>query len=198
MFRKPAKQIPFPRPTAAALPRVRSVEAARLLEHQMFFWGKDVLAPQGNLLAAYGCQRFRCADLPHAVHCYEIASPHGRVVLHSTGVWMGGAEESTDGIVYLRPTHRLYHAAPGPLPLPCASLAQVPAHLRSVRAAETLPPTLVRLLRFVRDYETWAAPHLPERARDKAWREHRRTASHGVRWLPPAASRRWLAAALTL
>ena len=197
MFRKPARPVSSLRPLAAALPRLRSVEAARLLEHQMFFWGKDVLAPQGNLLAAYGCRRFRREDLPHTVHCYEITSPHGRVVLHSTGVWMGGAEENADGIVYLRPTHRLYHAAPGPLPLPSPRLTSVPAYLRSVRAAEALPPALLRLLRFVRDYELWAAPRLPARARDEAWREHRRTASHGVRWLPPSDSRRWLDAALT-
>ena len=33
----------------SALPRLRSVEAAKLLEHQMYFWGKDVLRSGGKL-----------------------------------------------------------------------------------------------------------------------------------------------------
>jgi hypothetical protein len=46
---------PAPRlqPAASRWPRFRNVEAAKLLEHQMYFWGKDVLHPAGNLLVAF-------------------------------------------------------------------------------------------------------------------------------------------------
>ena len=69
------------------------------------------------------------------------------------------------------------------------------ADLQPVKATE-FPAALTRLLQFVRDYENQAAARLPARAREDAWREHRRTATHGIRWLPPADSRRWLDACL--
>lgn len=179
---------------ASALPRLRSVEAAKLLEHQMYFWGKDVLSPQGNLLVTLGGTPFHRDDAPHHVRCYAMTIPQGRVILHSTGV-LFRPEEGQGGIAYLRPAHRLYHVPPQEMPLPCASAKCIPSHLQPVRASE-FPEPLRQLLQFVRDYEVRAAPHLPARARDDAWREHRRTASHGIKWLPPADSRRWLDACL--
>lgn len=179
---------------ASTLPRLRSVEAAKLLEHQMYFWGKDVLHPRGNLLVEFGCTAFRRNDAPHMVRCYALSTPQGRVILHSTGVLLQPDEAET-GIAYLRPAHRLYHVPPQALPLPCASAKSIPADLQPVKASE-FPSALTRLLQFVRDYENLAATRLPARAREDAWREHRRTATHGIRWIPPADSRRWLDACL--
>jgi hypothetical protein len=187
---------PTPRqqPAASRLPRFRSVEAAKLLEHQMYFWGKDVLHPAGNLLVAFGGTPFRRDDAPHAVRCYALTVAEGRMILHSTGV-VFQPDQGRCGIAYLRPAHRLYHVPPGEMPLPCPSAKAIASNLRTVRPGE-FPPTLTRLLHFVRDYETWAAQRLPNHARDGAWREFRRTASHGTQWLPPAESRRWLDACL--
>lgn len=179
---------------ASALPRLRSVEAAKLLEHQMYFWGKDVLHPAGNLLVALGCTPFRRDEAPHQVRCYALTTPQGRVILHSTGV-MFQPDEGESGIAYLRPAHRLYHMPPQILPLPCATAKSIHPGLRSVKSTE-FPAALTSLLLFVRDYETRVAAQLPARAREEAWREHRRTATHGIKWLPPADSRRWLDACL--
>jgi len=178
----------------STLPRLRSVEAAKLLEHQMYFWGKDVLHPGGNLLRAYGCDTFARRDAPHPVRCYEVATAHGLATLHSTGVHLhtGGA-----GVAYLRATHRLYHTSGAEMPLPCPSLRDLPAGLRSLRPSE-FPAALTALLAFVSSYESWAAARLPGTARTDAWREFRRTASRGVRWLPPDASLAWLHAALNV
>jgi hypothetical protein len=179
---------------ASALPRLRSVEAAKLLEHQMYFWGMDVLHAGGNLLVALGCIPLRREDAAHKVRCYAMNTPQGRVILHSTGVLLQ-PEDGAFGITYLRPTHRLYHVPPQVMPLPCASDKAIPADLQPVKASE-FPSALARLLQFVRDYENRAAARLPARAREDAWREHRRTATHGIKWLPPADSRRWLDACL--
>ena len=130
----------------------------------------------------------------HRVHCYEVETTRGRVVLHSTGV-LFQTLEGGDGIAYLRPVHRLYHVPLREMPLPCASARQVPAALRSVSPLE-FPAGLWRLLDFVRCYETWAARRLAPDARIAAWRDRRNTARLGVKWLPPAESARWLDACL--
>lgn len=184
-----------PQPANPPLPRRRSVEAAKLLEHQMYFWGKDVVHPAGNLLVAFGATPFRNEAVAHKVHCYALSTPQGRVVLHSTGIHLQPHDED-GGIAYLRPTHRLYHTPPQELPLPCASANALSAALQPVKVSE-FPSSLRLLLEFVRDYETQAAPLLPPQARDHAWREYRRTASHGIKWLRPADSARWLEACLT-
>lgn len=181
-------------PADARPPRYRSVEAAKLLEHQMYFWGKDVLHPRGNLLVVLGGTPFRNEAVAHKVRCYELDTPQGRVVLHSTGVCLQPADEDR-GIVYLRPTHRLYHAPPGHMPLPCASAGEIPANLHPVSTRE-FPTGLTRLLQFVRDYEERVASILTVHARHEAWREYRRTASRGVKWIHPDESRRWLEACL--
>lgn len=143
------KPTPGFQPSDARLPRLRSVEAAKLLEHQMYFWGKDVLHPAGNLLVALGCSSFRRDDAPHHVRCYALTAPQGRVVLHSTGVLLQ-PDEGQCGIAYLRPAHRLYHVPPQAMPLPCASAKVIHPGLRSVKSTE-FPATLTRLLQFVRE-----------------------------------------------
>jgi hypothetical protein len=171
-----------------ALPRLRSVEAARFLEHQLFFWGGDARSPEGNLLVAAGFRGFHQADQPHAVRCYTVETAVARFTLHSTGACVQPLDGSP-GIAYLRPSHRLYHWDGMALPLPCRSAAA--AALTPLRANE-FPPALAALLALAQDYETWVAPRLKPGARLVAWRRQKATASHGVRWLRPADSRRWL------
>jgi hypothetical protein len=160
----------------------------------MYFWGKDVVHPEGNLLVAFGGTPFRRDDAPHAVRCYAFARAQGQLILHSTGA-VFQPDEGACGVAYLRPAHRLHHVPPGEMPLPCPSAKAIASSLRTVRPGE-FPPALTRLLQCVREYETWAAPLLPAHARHQAWRDYQRTASHGTQWLPPAESRRWLDACL--
>ena len=160
----------------------------------MYFWGKDVLHPAGNLLVALGGTPFRDDTVAHKVRCYALNTPQGRVVLHSTGVLLQPAHGDC-GIAYLRPTHRLYHAPLQEMPLPCASAKAIPATLPPVMASE-FPSCLRLLLQFVRAYEAQAARILSAHARDHTWCEYRRTASRGIKWLRPADSARWLEACL--
>jgi hypothetical protein len=161
----------------------------------MYFWGKDVLHPAGNLLVALGGTPFRNDAVAHKVRCYTLNTPQGRIVLHSTGVLLQPADSGC-GIAYLRPTHRLYHVLLQDMPLPCPSAKSIPDTLPPVRASD-FPSSLILLLQFVRDYEAQAARILPTHAREQAWREYRRTASRGIKWLRPVDSTRWLEACLT-
>ena len=173
-------------------PRLRSVESAKLIEHQMYFWGRDVLHPNGNLLCAAGFQGFRRADCPHKVRCYSLKIPLGEITLHSTGVSFQTGNGSP-GVIYLRPTHRLYHFEKGAILLPFQR-----NELDSLRRLlpNEFPPALTTLLAFVHAYEQWAGNQgLPE-SRLNAWREQKSSASKGIRWLKPADSRRWLEACL--
>ncbi len=179
--------------TRGRIPRLRSVEAAKFLEHQMYFWGQDVLHPKGNLLVTAGCKRFQRPNSPHAVHCYTLKTPVASITLHSTGVALQPLDGSP-GVTYLRPTHRLYHDPQHRLPLPYEK-----GNLTSLQRIlpNEFPPALTTLLTFVRAYEQWAAPQLPPGARLAAWREQKTTATRGVRWLKPKESLEWLDACLT-
>jgi len=174
------------------LPRLRSVEAAKLIEHQMYFWGRDVLHSDGNLLVAAGCQRFRHANCSHAVRCYRLETPEAVITLHSTGISLQGID-GEPGVVYLRPTHRLYHLNKGARALPYSREG-----LRSVRRVlpHEFPAALTSLLAFVWAYEQWAGTRCPPGSRLTAWREQKVTATKGVRWLKPEESMRWLDACL--
>lgn len=175
------------------LPRFRSVESAKLIEHQMYFWGRDVLSPNGNLLMAAGCQSFRREECSHAVRCYRLETSVAAITLHSTGISLQMADGSP-GVVYLRPTHQLYHVPEGALPLPYGR--DVQRSLRRVLPKE-FPQALTTLLSFVRAYEQWAGDEwLPEGSRLAAWKEQRSSATKGVRWLKPQDSLRWLDACL--
>jgi hypothetical protein len=173
-------------------PRFRSVESAKLIEHQMYFWGQDVLHPAGNLLIAAGCQDFRREDCPHAVRCYQLETAVATITLHSTGVSLQ-PKDGTSGVVYLRPTHRLYHLAAGIPPLPYQK--DKDSSLRRL-LPKAFPPALSLLLALVRAYERWAAHHWEPGSRLAAWRDQRATATKGIRWLPPEDSLRWLDACL--
>ena len=169
------------------LPRLRSVESAKLMEHQMYFWGRDVMHPSGNLLVAAGCERFRREDCAHMVSCYRYETESVVIILHSTGVSLRG-KEGGPGVVYLRPTHRLYQFEEGfPLPYQASLLRS----LRRLRPNE-FPPALTGLLAFVQAYEQWASGAVSRGSRLAAWREQRSTATKGVRWLKPSDSMRWL------
>ena len=178
---------------AVGLPRLRSVESAKLIEHQMYFWGRDVLHPDGNLLVAAGCQTFRRTECSHAVRCYRLKTSAALITLHSTGVSLQPMDGSP-GVAFLRPTHRLYHLSEGTLPLPYDKNA-----LRSLRGIlpREFPQALTTLLAFVQAYEGWAADQwLPEGSRLAAWREQKSSATKGVRWLKPQDSLQWLDACL--
>jgi hypothetical protein len=175
-------------------PAFTSINAARLLEQQMYFWGADVLFPSENLLASWGCRKFHQPTRPHAVHCYQLSSPLYSLILHSSGALFHHALHPSLAIAYLRPHHRLFSSPslnPGILP---ASHKPPPPPLRSLRPSE-IPPTLVALLQLVQDYESWAAPRLPHDHRHALYREFRKV-PHAVRWLPPDQSSTWLLAFL--
>ena len=111
------------------LPAVTVGNAVKLLEQQMYLWGRDVLSPWGNLLVARGARTFRREDRRHDVRCYEFGTDDGTVLLHSTGVeyhfrvedgrleaaGAGGAA----GLAYLRPHHRAFVLPAGGSVLPC-------------------------------------------------------------------------------
>ena len=175
-------------------PAFTSINAAKLLEQQMYFWGADVLFPSENLLASWGCRKFHQPTRPHAVHCYQLSSPQYSLILHSSGALFHHALDPSLAIAYLRPHHRLFSSPSlDPAILP-ASHKPPPPPLRSLRPSE-VPPTLVALLQLVQDYESWAAPRLPHDHRHGLYREFRKV-PHAVRWLPPDQSSAWLLAFL--
>ena len=176
-------------------PAFTSGSAARLIEQQMYFWGADVLSPQGNLLVTWGCRKYRQEGQEHRIHLYSRSDSRTRLLLHSTGVQLDLTDAAhAEGVAYLRPHHHVFRSAPDAARSLPATHRGPPAGVSGLRPSEiTLP--LVALLAVIRDYERWAAPfHAPGR-REGLWREFRKV-PHAVRWLPPAESSAWLDAFL--
>jgi len=78
------------------------------LGQQMFFWGRDVLTQQGNLLLQYGFQKHESAGLK-GTSCYRKAWRGGFVELHGACAgWYPQPSESTPGFLFIRTDFRCF------------------------------------------------------------------------------------------
>jgi hypothetical protein len=74
---------------------------SRLLNHQLWFFGRDILYPEGNLLIRYGFERYKCPEMLNRGNMYRLTGPDGsQVVLWGFGVCFGGA--NGDGVFIRR------------------------------------------------------------------------------------------------
>ena len=61
--------------------RFRAAEATKLIEQQMYLFGRDVLHPRGNLLRGYGCTAGKLPGQKHHIRVYLHAAPGMLVTL---------------------------------------------------------------------------------------------------------------------
>ena len=178
--------------------RFRAAEATKLIEQQMYLFGRDVLHPRGNLLRAYGCTAGKLPGQKHHIRVYLHAAPGMLVTLHSTGMALVLTDDAGDPLVgeramlYLRPHHALFSFDPlTPPPLPCANVQQVlPTCLKRILFTE-MPVALCAMLRWIREYETWCVQQVGHRDRWEGYKDYRKV-PHAMRWIPPDESLRWL------
>jgi len=84
------------------------------LNQQMFYWGRDVVHPDGNLLVSAGFQKRPAAALQSA-SCYSLEFSGGRIELH--GSYAGWFQENT-GFLFIRPLARSVRWLEGNPPVP--------------------------------------------------------------------------------
>lgn len=159
-----------------------------LLGQQMYFWGRDVIHPKGNLLCEYGFERRKSEGL-NGTSCYRKAL-HGQCFIELHGACAGHYtpfEDTAKNFLYIRnKRHCFLHSGDEP-PAPGF---YAPDTLHSGSALELYFASL-RFLDWWLEYEQWI-----EKETSKAWREagYRAFASLPASRpsLPPEEASLWL------
>ena len=138
------------------LPREAKKRGKALLNQQMWLWGQDILAPEGNLLYGYGFTHTRPPSGIKGSSMYVQPCAEGKVTLWGFGFCFSfGAGPTAVSTLYLK----RYQFAPrlGPTPTPFwepDAWPRLPGP-QSVAACEQLRQTLVAALHWLSQYEAW-------------------------------------------
>jgi hypothetical protein len=152
---------------------------------QMFFWGRDVVHPSGNLLAAQSCVKSPSTGL-QGTSCYALAWQGGLIHLHgSCAGWFpqGGGE----GFIYIRPLRGCFIWKGGELPVPgdwspAAAAAEDPVRLHELAAP---------FLDWWEHSEAWVKERFGSDYRSSCFAHFKRLPGSRP-WLPPAEALRWI------
>lgn len=152
---------------------------------QMFFWGKDVVHPDGNLLREQGFQRLPSAGL-QGTSCYRMPWENGVVELHGACAGWFPDSPAEGGFLFIRPVGKclLWLGAHPPVPGDWPS-HQLSGDSTAVHAAAK------PFLRWWLSSEEWVNERLGESYRRDCFRHFRKLPKSRL-WLPPAASLSWL------
>ncbi len=178
-MRAPARRLP-----ASVLLR----DFTDALAQQMFYWGRDVIHPQGNLLVAHGFDRRPSQGLK-GTSCYRKTLDAGFVELHGACVgWYPGAPDET-AFLYIRNRRRCYLYS-GPEP-------PTPGHYREERLRTEPSAQRLALSHHFLDwwlaYEEWIATTAGPSYRE-ACHHTSRQLPKARPWLPPDTGLAWLRA----
>ena len=154
------------------------------LGQQMFFWGRDVISPKGNLLCEFGFNR-RPSEGLDGTSCYSIEYDGDVIELH--GACVGRYSKHEDGFLFVRNLRKffLYPNAEPPHPGFYAK-----EHLRSDSPTD-LYRASCRFLDWWLEYEEWIAETTPPGYRETCFR-HFRNLPKSKSWLPPERGISWL------
>ncbi len=153
------------------------------LKQQMFFWGKDVLHPQGNLLVRNGFTK-RASEGLQGTSCYGMDWRNGRIELH--GACAGWYSLDQPGFLYIRPFGKCFTWS--------EHKAAIPGHwaMESLSLHHSL--TFSNALLFIAwwlDYEKNITENLGPTYRAKCFREYKKLPKSKT-WLRPDVSIFWL------
>jgi len=181
----PAVSAPVPVPVLRAL--IRDCTAA--LGQQMYFWGRDVRHPDGNLLVAAGFSR-RPSEGLTGTSCYRLTLPDGDLVeLHGACVGRYRGSGGEEGFLYVRGRQRafLYTGAEPPVP------GRYPGAMLRFGTAGEMYRASCRFLDWWLAYEDWVAAVGGTGYRDDCFRAYRKLPASNP-WLPPDRALAWLRA----
>lgn len=149
-----------------------------LLDAQLWCLGQDILHPDGNLLAAYGAERWREGLTDRQPSAYRHRSADGgRVTLWGYGLWLG--DPVTGDGCFVRRKHFVPVLTDDRWPGAAAFVRDDRPGRRAATPGEArrLAALLCRLARWCGDYERWIAAtqptewrHLCEARRPRATR----------------------------
>lgn len=169
---------------ATILGLTRDLSAA--ITQQMFFWGRDVIHPDGNLLCVHGFERRKSEGLT-GTSCYRKTLLRGFVELHGACAGWYADDPTEPGFLYIRNRRRCFCYADNVPPAPGLYANEL---LRTGPVRELF--ALSRpFLEWWLDYEDWIASVTGPDYREACYRTFRKLPKSKA-WLPPQEAREWL------
>ncbi len=154
-----------------------------VLRQQMYFWGRDVSHPSGNLLIANGLEKRRSAGLQGS-SCYSMSWQGGRIELHGACV---GWYADSGGFVFIRPLDRCYHWSGGQPPVPGRWESERLKRLHPGQAHKRARPFLDWWIHYEEDVQRAQGGAY----RERCFRSYRRL-PRSRSALPPVDAMKWL------
>lgn len=156
------------------------------LKQQMFFWGKDVVHPDGNLLVRQGFSKSPSAGL-QGTSCYGLDWQGGRIELHGACAgWY--PRDGGEGFIFIRPLGKCHVWLGQSAPVP----GEWPADLIAPTDFEKLHACAAPFLDWWLQSERWIDELLGGSYRTNCFRHFKRLPK-AKPWLPPVAAMEWVA-----
>jgi hypothetical protein len=156
------------------------------LAQQMYFWGRDVIHPSGNLLVAHGFERRKSEGL-EGTSCYRKDLAEGYIELHGACAGWYPDEPGEPGFLYIRTRRRCYLYEGEEPPAPGFYSDDL---LRSTPGPDLVERSQ-RFLAWWLGYEAWIATVTGPAYRGACHRAFKKLPK-STPWLPPAEGMRWL------
>ena len=180
----------FHSPPGRARQRLALRDAARAAYCQMYYWGRDVVHPHGNLLVRHGFEKIQRTS-KEGTSRYRMEWEGGILELH--GFCAGWYAAEGPGICFDR-SHDTWRQWNHPLPPEPARMQA--GHYRTENQSENLPLLLDRSAHFVHwlvQYERWAMEREGTSFRREQHRDFMKLPARRW-WLPPGLAINWMSA----
>lgn len=169
-------------------------DAARAFYCQMYYWGRDVLHPDGNLLVRYGFTKIP-RTTKEGTSRYQLDWQGGLLELHGfCAGWY--AQDGRPGICFDR-RHDAWRLWNSPVPPEPDAVQRGACRTSSASLLTTDPAPVLELVSgfagWLLHYETWARRQWGASARKEQHRDFVKLRSRRW-WLPPEESLAWLQA----
>lgn len=171
-------------------PRLKDVATGLYL--QMYYWGRDVLHPGGNLLVEHGFRRI-AKEGAHGTSRYQRELEGGILELHGHLAGWYPAEGGGPGMIFVR-QRRVCQLCGEVLPVRADQVdeARIWTPAGSSEWAQ-LARVTGTVLKWLVEYEAWVDSQLGSCHRAAQYREYQMLPKRHW-WLPPEAARNWYAA----
>lgn len=154
------------------------------LQQQMFFWGQDVIAPQGNFLKQSGFERSASLGLKGTSR-YRMPWRDGVIELYGS---CAGWYRENDGFAFIRPYRRCYVWLGGEeTPIPGAWQTEQ-LDLQADRGE--LYQASIPFLDWLLHHEASVRAHLGQAHREESFNNYQKVPKARA-WLPPDAALKW-------
>ena len=159
-------------------------DLSNALGQQLFFWGRDVMYSEGNLLCEFGLERHKPNGITGS-SCYRTTYKDDIIELHSLCV--GRYSQSTPSLFYTRQYRKLWVYEDKVPPIP----GHYNEALLNKKAWDKIEIASRSFLEWWLEYESWIETTIGQEYRYKCYRAYRNL-SKSKSWLQPHDALSWL------